>query len=185
VLELGPQQTVVRPVAASLPALPQWFAVHTRSRHEKQVARLLAEKRLESFLPLHREVHRWKDRYKPVELPLFNGYVFVQLAADTEQRLHVLKTFGVVRIVGFGRSDTPVPEKQIEMLRRLTASDATLHRHRYLRVGQRVRVISGTLAGMEGILMRMKKSDRLVVSIPAIRQAVAVELSGYEVLPVG
>lgn len=184
-LELRSEHPVTQLVPPSLPRVAQWFAVHTRSRHEKQVARLLSEKRLESFLPLRREVHRWRDRYKPVELPLFGGYVFVQLAQSDEDRLQVLKTFGVVRIVGFGRRDTPVPGEQIEMLRRLTASDATLHRHRYLRVGQRVRVISGTLAGMEGILLRMKKADQLVVSIPAIRQAVAVELSGYEVLPVG
>ncbi len=178
-------QRAQQALVPSLPQIPQWFAVHTRSRHEKQVAHLLAEKRLESFLPLRREVHRWKDRYKPVELPLFAGYVFVQLTQSDEDRLQVLKTFGVVRIVGFGRRDTPVPDEQIEMLRRLTASDATLHRHRYLRVGQRVRVISGTLAGMEGVLVRVKKADRLVVSIPAIRQAIAVELSGYEVLPIG
>jgi len=168
-----------------LVARPQWYAVHTRSRHEKQVARLLEEKQLDAFLPLRKEVHRWKDRCKPVELPLFTGYVFVRLPLDVEQRLRVLRTFGVVRIVGFAQQDVSVPEAQIEMLRRLTASDAPLHRHRYLRAGQRVKVISGSLAGVDGILVRVTKTDRLVVSVPAIHRSVAVEISGYDVVPVG
>ncbi len=170
------------PLAAEL---PRWYAVHTRSRHEKQVERLLAEKRVESFLPLRREMHRWKDRYKQVELPLFSGYVFVRMVPEADARLHVLRTVGVVRIVGFAQQDAAIPAEQIETLRRLMASDAPLHRHRYLRVGQRVKVISGTLSGVEGTLVRVRKSDRLVISITQIRQSVAVELSGYDVVPLG
>jgi transcription antitermination factor NusG len=173
-------------LALSLPAeSPRWYAVLTRSRHEKQVERLLSEKRVESFLPLRREVHRWKDRYKQVELPLFSGYVFVRMAPQTDTRLHVLRTVGVVRIVGFAQHDAAIPAEQIETLRRLMASDAPLHRHRYLRVGQRVKVISGTLSGVEGTLVRLRKSDRLLISITQIRQSVAVELSGYDVVPLG
>lgn len=164
---------------------PRWYAVHTRSRHEKQVERLLAEKQVEIFLPLRREVHRWKDRYKQVELPLFSGYVFVRILPDADVRLRVLRTVGVVRIVGFAQKDAAIPCEQIETLRRLTASDAPLHRHRYLRAGQRVKVISGTLAGVEGTLVRLRKSDRMVISIAQIRQSVAVELSGYAVVPIG
>lgn len=163
---------------------PLWYAVHTRSRHEKQVARLLEEKQLNAFLPLRKEVHRWKDRYKPVELPLFTGYVFVHLTPDADQRLCVLRTFGVVRIVSFAQQDVSVPDAQIEMLRRLTASDAPLHRHRYLRVGQRVKVISGSLAGIEGILKKVGNSDRLVISVEAIQRAVTVELSGFDLVPI-
>lgn len=166
-------------------AAPRWYAIHTRSRHEKQVERLLSEKAIESFLPLRREVHRWKDRYKQVELPLFAGYVFVRIVPEPEERLRVLRTVGVVRIVGFAQNDAAIPAEQIETLRRLMASDAPLHRHRYLRVGQRVKVISGTLSGVEGTLVRLRKSDRLVISIAQIRQSVAVELSGYDVVPLG
>jgi len=169
-----------------LPApLPHWYAVHTRSRHEKQVERLLSENHIESFLPLRREVHRWQDRYKQVELPLFCGYVFVRLLPEPDARLRVLRTVGVVRIVGFAQKDAAIPGEQIEILRRLTAGDAPLHRHRYLRVGQRVKVISGTLSGVEGTLVRVRKSDRLVISIAQIRQSMAVELSGYDVVPIG
>lgn len=170
---------------AASDAVPRWFAIHTRARHEKQVSRQLTEKQFHAFLPLRRELHRWKDRQKEVELPLFSGYVFVQLASQPHRRLSVLKTPGVVRIVGFGQQDIPVPDEQIETLRRLLESNALIGRHRYLRVGQRVRIISGALAGVEGILKRIRNSDKLVISIDGIQQAVAVELSGYSVMPIG
>jgi len=166
-------------------ASPNWFAIHTRSRFEKKVAEQLSEKQLQTFLPLRKEVHRWKDRYKPVELPLFGGYVFVHLSGHPDARLRVLRTPGVVRIVGFGLQDAPVPTEQIETLQRVLGTDSMVMRHRYLRVGQRVRVISGTLAGVTGILTRIKNADRLVVAIEPIRQAVSIEMAGYEVLPLG
>lgn len=162
-----------------------WFAIHTRSRFEKQVASQLCSKQIETFLPLRKEVHRWKDRYKPVELPLFSGYVFVQLPGNPDDRARVLRTPGVVRIVGFGPQDAVVPAEQIEALRRVLGTDSLVTRHRYLRVGQRVRIISGALAGVTGILARIKNTDRLVVAVEPIRQAVSIELSGYEVLPLG
>lgn len=162
-----------------------WYAIHTRSRFEKKVAEQLCEKRFTTFLPLRKEVHRWKDRYKPVELPLFGGYVFVQLDGQPDLRVRVLRTPGVVRIVGFGQQDAPIPTDQIERLQRILESNSVVQRHRYLRVGQRLKIISGTLSGVEGILVRIKNSDRLVVSVEHIRQAVSIELSGYEVLPLG
>lgn len=172
-------------LGAETSAAPNWFAIHTRSRFEKQVAKQLCEKQLETFLPLRTEVHRWKDRYQPVELPLFSGYVFVHLPGAPDSRQRVLRTPGVVRIVGFGQQDAPVPTEQIETLRRVLGTDSMVMRHRYLRAGQRVRVISGTLAGVTGILARIKSSDRLVLAIEPLRQAVSIELSGYEVLPLG
>jgi len=166
-------------------ATPNWFAIHTRSRFEKRVAEQLCEKQLPTFLPLRKEMHRWKDRYQQVELPLFGGYVFVQLCGNPDARLRVLRTPGVVRIVGFGQQDAPIPGEQIETLQRVLGAESIVSRHRYLRVGQRVRVISGVLAGVTGILARIKNSDRLVVAVEPIRQAVSIELAGYEVLPLG
>jgi transcription antitermination factor NusG len=163
---------------------PRWYAIHTRARHEKVVARQLLEKEFPAFLPLRLEVHRWKNRYKKVEVPLFTGYVFAQFPRQPGLRLAVLKTPGVLRIVGFGQRDTPVPDDQIEALQRVLSIEAQLHPHHYLRLGQRVKVISGALAGVEGILVRVKKSERLVIAVGAIRQAVALELSGYEVVPI-
>ncbi len=165
-------------------SLPQWYAVHTRSRHEKLVARQLFQKQIEAFLPLHMEVHRWKDRYKKVEVPLFSGYLFVQFERGSLRRQAVLKTPGVIRIVGFGERDAPVPDEQIEALRRVVESEVHMEKHKYLRVGQRVKVISGALAGVVGILKRIKGNARLVIAVEPIRQAIAVELEGYEVVAI-
>ena len=182
-------ESAARPqIAHGLRTLPDtaapWFALYTRSRFEKQVAEQIERKRLPVFLPLRMEVHRWQDRYQKVEVPMFRGYLFAQFAAESAERTAILRTVGVVRIVGFGQSFTEVPAEQIAALRRLADEHALLHPHRFLRVGQRVKIASGALAGVEGILVRVKKQDRLVVAVDAIRQAVAVELAGYEVIPV-
>ena len=160
-----------------------WFALYTRSRFEKQVAEQLERKRLPVFLPLRMEVHRWQDRYQKVEVPMFRGYLFAQFEPNSSERTAILRTTGVVRIVGFGQQDAEVPGEQIAALRRLAGEGALLHPHRYLRIGQRVMVATGALAGMEGILVRVKRQERLVIAVEAIRQAVAVELAGYEVIP--
>jgi transcription antitermination factor NusG len=168
--------------AGAEPVAP-WFALYTRSRFEKQVAGQLERKRIPIFLPMREEVHRWQDRYQKVEVPLFRGYLFAQFQPESFERLAVLRTTGVVRIVGFGSEYSEVPAEQIETLRRLAEERAALHPHRFLRVGQRVKVATGSLAGVEGILVRIRKQDRLVIAVDAIRQAVAVELAGYEVIP--
>jgi transcription antitermination factor NusG len=177
-----------RPHLASLAGIAAqseapWFALYTRSRFEKQVAEQLERKRIPFFLPLRQELHRWQDRYQKVEVPMFRGYLFAQFALASFERIAVLRTNGVVRIVGFGSEYSVVPAEQIETLRRLAEERALLHPHRYLRVGQRVKVATGALAGVEGILVRIRKQDRLVIAVDAIRQAVAVELAGYEVIP--
>ncbi len=175
---------LTRSLRAEASGTAPWFALYTRSRFEKQVAEQLERKRLPVFLPLRLEVHRWQDRHQKVEVPMFRGYLFAQFAPASVERTAILRTVGVVRIVGFGQNYAEVPAEQIAALRRLADERALLHPHRYLRVGQRVKIASGALAGVEGILVRVKKQDRLVVAVDAIRQAVAVELAGYEVIPV-
>jgi transcription antitermination factor NusG len=160
-----------------------WFALYTRSRFEKRVAEQLERKRMSVFLPLRLEVHHWQDRYQKVEVPMFRGYLFAQFSPNSPERTAVLRTAGVVRIVGFGQKDSEVPAEQIASLRRVAEEGALLHPHRFLRIGQRVKIASGALAGVEGILVRIRKQDRLVIAVDAIRQAVAVELAGYEVIP--
>ncbi len=162
-----------------------WYAIYTRSRHEKLVAQQLERKQIETFLPLCSEVHRWQDRYQKVEVPLFRGYVFAQFDHDSPARISVLRSTGVVKIVGFGQEYAAIPAEQIDSLRRLMDTRAYVHRHRYLQVGQRVTVISGALAGLEGILVKVKKQDRLVIALQPIRQAIAVEVTGYQVVPLG
>jgi transcription antitermination factor NusG len=183
VAQVAPSQIASVVHGAADVACP-WFALYTRSRFEKQVAEQLERKRLPVFLPLRMEMHRWQDRYQKVEVPMFRGYLFAQFAPSSPERTAVLRTPGVVRIVGFGQKDAEVPAEQIELLRRVAEEGSRLHSHRYLRIGQRVKIASGALAGVEGILVRIRKQDRLVIAVDAIRQAVALELAGYEVIPV-
>lgn len=169
-----------------IPAVPSasqreanWYALYTCPRHEKRVAQQIEQRHISCFLPLYRSVRRWKDRRKELELALFPGYVFVRIAP--QNRLHVLKVPGVVRLVTFNGLPSALPESEIESLRRGLAGHVRMTPHPYLQVGRRVRVRSGPLAGLEGILRRRKEGLRLVVSIEMLARAVAVEVDEADV----
>lgn len=167
--------------ACSAGAGPKWYAAYVCSRHEKHVARQLQERRLECFVPLYKSVRRWKDRRKEVDLVLFPGYVFVH--ADPSSRVQVLQVPGVVRFVSFNGRPTPLPNEEIESLSRGLVSGMVVRPHPYLRVGRRVRICYGPLAGTEGILLRRKDRVRVVISIELIQRSVAVELDEADVRP--
>jgi transcription antitermination factor NusG len=160
----------------------RWYAVYTRARHERLVARQLDNRRLECFLPCYESVRRWQDRRVTISVPLFAGYVFVRFAAGS--RLDVLTTPGVVRIVGSRNRLVPVPDCEIDALRSCVQSQARPRPHPFLSVGRRVRVIEGPMAGAEGILIRRRKGWRLVISVELISRAVGVELDEADVVPV-
>jgi len=160
---------------------PQWYAVQTRSRHEKRVATQLSEKGICAFLPLLAQSHRWSDRRKVVELPLFPGYVFVQFVQSAETRLVLLRTAGVAGLVGIHGEGLPIPEKQIHDVRTLLENDVPLSPHPFLSVGQRVRIRGGSLDGVEGILVAKNADRSLVLSVELIRRSLAVRVAGYEV----
>jgi transcription antitermination factor NusG len=160
----------------------QWFAACIRPRHEKKVDEQLRQRRIESFLPLYRAVHRWKDRRKAVHLPLFPGYLFVRIPAN--ERLKVLQLPGVTRFVGFEGSPTAIPEVEIQVLQRGLVNNLSAEPHPYLKVGRRVRVRSGPLSGAEGTLIRKKGALRLVLSFDAILKAVSVEVDAGDVEPI-
>jgi transcription antitermination factor NusG len=151
-----------------------WFAAYTRPRHEKSVERQLQERRIDCFLPVYRSVRRWKDRRKEIELVLFPGYVFVHILLC--DRLQVLQLPGVVRFVSFHGLPTALPEKEIEALRTGVDNQIRLTSHPYLKVGRRVQVKRGPMAGAQGILVRRKQNCRLVISIEAIMRSVALEI---------
>ncbi len=155
-----------------------WFAAYTCAHHEKQVARQLKDRRIECFLPFYRAVHRWKDRRKELDIPLFPGYVFVQLPA--EDRLRVLQVPGVVRFVSFGGRPAPVENAHIESLRSSIVNGVRAEPHPYLKIGRRVRVKHGPLAGTEGILVRKKDKLRVVISVDLIMRSVAVEIEAAD-----
>jgi transcription antitermination factor NusG len=160
-----------------------WYAVHTRARHERVVAHRLIEQGVNTFLPLVTEVHRWSDRKKSVELPLFGCYVFVKLAPTGEERLRVLRIDGVFKFVGARGLGTPIAESQIEAVRTLIGQQIPWSAHPFLQIGQRVRVRGGAMDGVEGILLARNDDNTLVVSIDAIQRSLAVRIEGYDVEP--
>jgi len=151
-----------------------WYAAYTRSRHEKQVSRQLCDRQIDSFLPVYQSVRRWKDRRKEIEFPLFPGYVFVRIR-ETE-RLRVLQVSGVVQLVTFNGRPAPLDDNEIESLRNGIANGICPEPHPYLKVGRRVRVKYGPLAGVEGFLVRRKDKFRVVISIDLIMRSVAAEV---------
>lgn len=160
---------------------PHWYAVHTRSRHEKKVADQLGQKAVEYFLPLYDAVHRWKDRRKTVQLPLFPGYIFVRIAL--REKLRVLELAGVVRLVGFKGVPVALPDPEIASLKAGLEAKLKAEPHPYLKVGKPVRVVRGPLAGREGILVRKKDKLRLVLSVDLIMRSMAVEVDAADVEP--
>jgi len=165
------------------PSIEHWYAVHTRARHERVVAHRLRELGVTNFLPLVTEVHRWSDRRKSVELPLFGCYVFVKLCPTGEERLRVLRVDGVFKFVGARGLGTPIAESQIEAVRTLIGQQIPWSAHPFLQIGQRVRVRGGALDGVEGILLARNDDSTLVVSIDAIQRSLAVRIQGYDVEP--
>ena len=170
-------------VGGSLLETPQWFAIRTRSHHEKIVADQLAQQRIESFLPLVKKTHNWSDRKKVVELPLFSGYTFARLVLRSGDRLRVLQTHGVAGFVGIRDIGIPVPEGQIESLRTLLANEIPMKEYPFLQVGQRVRVRGGALDGIEGTLAA-KDGRTLVISVEPIHRSLSISIDGYDVEPV-
>lgn len=156
-----------------------WYAVYTRHQHEKVVAQALLGKCFEVFLPLYTTCRRWKDRVARVALPLFPGYVF--LRGGMERRLDIVTTPGVHFLLSsFGRPAI-ISEEEVEAVRHVVESKLSVEPYPFLRCGDRVRVRSGALAGIEGILARKKNHLRLVLSVEVLEKSIAVEVDGVDV----
>jgi transcription antitermination factor NusG len=176
-------RVLLRPEATTSEPL-RWYAVYTRSRHEKRIKDQLDGMSFESFLPLYEAVHRWKDRRVRVSLPVFPGYVFVRIALP-ELRRPVVTVPGVVNLVGRPGRPTPIEDQEIEALRVCFLRGHSLVPHPYLTVGRRVRVRSGPLADVEGILLRKKGKSRLILSVQLIARSVAIEVDAGDVAAIG
>ena len=159
----------------------RWYAAYTSANHEKRVAEQLCVREVENFLPVYVSVRKWKDRRVKLDLPLFPGYVFVRLAL--RDRLRVQQVPGVARLVGFGGTPVALPDEQIKALRSGLARGVSAEPHPYLTEGRRVKLKSGPLAGMRGILLRRKGNFRVVISIDLIQRAVAVDADAADVVP--
>ncbi len=160
----------------------KWYALRTRSRHEKLVRDQLANQGIEPLLPTVKRLSQWKDRKREVEFPLFSGYCFVRFAPN--QKLPVLKTVGVVDIVGGSGRPEAIPDNEIESIKRLMTSVLPYDPHPYLQEGMTVEVIRGPLQGVQGILLRKEKRHRLILGVRLIQQAAAVEIDVSDVVPV-
>src|SRR5689334_6203730 len=177
-------ESVVSPVTASMEQ-PHWYAIHTKPRHEKKIAAELQEKGIPTFLPLVTEVRRWSDRHTAVHLPIFSCYVFVNMPFVAESRITVLRSYGVLSFVGNGNQGTPIPDQEIEDIRRLLAEKVGFTFHPFLRIGQKVRIRGGALDGVEGIFVRRSGKDCLVLSVQTIQRSFSISIEGYDVEPVG
>ena len=161
-------------LAPEAPRRADWYALYTFPRHEKRVAEQIKRRSFSCFLPLYRSVRRWKDRRKELELALFPGYVFVRMAL--ENRLQVLQLPGVVRLVSFNGQPAALPSDEVEALQRRLSDGLRIEPHPYLSAGRRVRVRSGPMQGLEGIIVRRKDRCRVIFSIDLIMRSVAVEV---------
>jgi transcription antitermination factor NusG len=159
-----------------------WWAVYTQPRHEKTVRNHLEARAIEAFLPVAIEHSKWKDRRVTLEVPAFPGYVFVR--TPLHERVPVLSTPGVVRILSFNGMPASIDAAEIEALRLCQWDGARLEPHPFAAIGERVRVRAGALQGLEGMVIRKKSGLRLVLSVSLIHQSVAVEVEASLLEPV-
>jgi transcription antitermination factor NusG len=161
---------------------PRWFAAYVTARHEKQVAIQLERRGIQYFLPVYRSVRRWKDRRKELELPLFPSYIFVNIAM--KDRLQVQCVPSVLQFVSFHGMPAELPESDMENMRNGLSRAAVAEPHPFLKVGRRVRVHSGAMRGIEGILVRIKDTFRVVITIELIQRSVAMEVDEADIEPI-
>jgi transcriptional antiterminator NusG len=163
------------------PASANWYAVRTLSRHERVVALQLGNQGLTIFFPTFTEIHRWSDRSKKIELPLFPGYLFVNTSMSPQVRREIVLARGVAGLVTMGGEPIPIPNQQIESVQKLLANNVQCTAHPFLKVGQRVRVRSGALEGVQGILLAHNGTKGLVISIDGIQRSLSVRIEGYDI----
>ncbi len=171
-------ESVIEAVRVATPSVEvsdrEWFAVRVRSNFESTVGAMLDYKGVEQFLPTYRERRAWADRMKTIDVPLFPGYIFCRI--DPNRRNDVLTVRGVVGIVGSGKVPVAVSPVEIESIRTAVQSHMAVKPCPFLRVGQAARIRSGPLAGVEGILTKVKNAHRIILSITLLQRSVAVEV---------
>lgn len=161
----------------------RWFAAITFPRHEKRVEQHLCQRDVEHYLPVYRAHRKWRNGLKvTLDLPLFPGYIFVRIKRP--ERLSILEVPGVLAIVGSVAGEmAPLPEAEVDALR-FGLHLRLVEPHPIVKVGQRVRIRSGALSGLEGIVLRQKNGLRVVLTMDLIMQSIAVEVDGEELEPV-
>ena len=173
------QPAVVAPCDA-----PQWYAIHTRARHERMVITRLTHQAITTYLPVTTEVRQWSDRRKLVEAPLFSCYAFVKIRCEPEIQAKVAHTDGVLGFVGSCGGPVPIPDLEIANIQTVLNGAVSYTPYPFLKIGQRVRVRGGSLDGIEGLLVARNGNDTLVISVEPIQRSLAVNINGYTFEPV-
>jgi transcription elongation factor/antiterminator RfaH len=151
-----------------------WYAIYTKPRHEKKVYQQLVEKDIVVFLPMTKSLRQWKDRRKWVEMPLFTGYVFIDILL--KNKIEALQTRGVVKMVSFGGVPASIPDWQIEQLKKVISQPESLRLEQYLKKGDTVEVIAGPLKGVKGYLREIRGETRVAILIDGIYQSASFEV---------
>ncbi len=151
-----------------------WYALRVRPNHERTCAIALGYKGFEPFVPMYKSRRKWSDRVKELERPVFAGYVFCRFVAGSVRE--VVSTPGVSSVVAFANVPARIDEAEIEALRVAAQSGRPLEPYPYVNIGDRVRIDGGPLDGLEGILVQVKNSLRLVLSVTLLQRSVAVEV---------
>jgi transcription antitermination factor NusG len=161
---------------------PRWYALKTRSRHEKVVRDQLVQRDIDTFLPVCESWRQWKDRKKKVELPLFPGYCFARFPLI--ERLRVLNVIGVAALVSINQRPEPIREEELGAIQQLVSTKLQYDPHPFLEEGMDVEVVRGPLTGVRGKLLRKDRVTRLVLAVTLVRQAAVVEIHPADVVPV-
>jgi transcription antitermination factor NusG len=167
--------------AEDIISLAPWYAIQVKGSHEKRVASMLGYNRFDWFLPLYESSRRWSDRIKRTQLPLFPGYVFCRFAPA--QRVPILKTPSVIRIVGIGHAPIPIPEQEMAAIQTIAKSGFCVTPHPFLTVGQRVWIKGGPLHGLKGLITDLHRRGRVILSVTLLQRSVAVEIDSAWVIP--
>ena len=156
-----------------------WFVLQVRPRYEFLAANILRSKGFEEFLPSYKSKRQWSDRQKEIELPLFPGYVFCRF--DVRIQAPILTTPGVMRVVG---ANMAIPDSEIEAIQMVMKRGVSAKPCEYLKVGTKVEVISGPLAGVCGILVSRTNQYRLILSVTLVQNSISVEVDYRDLVPV-
>lgn len=156
-----------------------WYALHTRSHFEQKVYDSLCGKSIEAFLPRIQIMSRRKDRHKKLLVPMLPGYIFVRSDLKPEEHIKILKTVGIVRMVGFQGKPVPANEAEVSSLMILDGTDRTVQNRAYMKKGDLVTIMEGPLKGLIGFYVRHKEKGKVVVSIELLHRSLSVEIEDW------
>ena len=155
--------------------MKNWIAVYTKSRHEQIVVNELNKKNIESYCPMFKERRQWSDRKKWVHFPLFRSYVFANI--EIIENIYVLQTVGVNKIVKFQEKISIIPDQVIDNIKNIIEGGYNVEQADYFIKGDQVRVVSGPLKDLDGVVLDLRGANKIIIKIEAIKQAFSVEIN--------